>query len=128
MRKGRSGIYAAVAAMVGTVGLGVVGAAGADQAADANVYARDGAVNCFSDDPAAAQCSAGETAEVTINAGEKVTFHFVGSLPHNAVGSSWQAPASGYASPGTTHDVTFPNGGDYTFICGLHAEMTGTIH
>jgi plastocyanin len=117
MLRGRSGIYAAIAAIGITVGLGIVGAAGADQAADGHVYARgDGSVNCFSDDPSAMACTQGETADVTINAGEKVTFHFEGTVQHNAVGSSWQAPPSGYASPGTTYDVPFPNGGDYDFI------------
>ena len=48
--RSRAGIYAAIAAMAITAGLGVVGAAGADEAANADVYARDANGLCFSTD------------------------------------------------------------------------------
>ena len=84
--------------MVITVGLGLVGAAGADEAANADVYAATTAT-CFSDDAAATACAAGEIADVTINTERDGHLPFRGqTLPHNAVASTigWKVPATGY--------------------------------
>jgi plastocyanin len=125
----RAGIHAAVAAVAVTAGLGVASAAGADGAANADIYARD---SCFSVDAAATQCAAGETADVTIASGEKVTFHFEGDQPHNAIGSSWKVPNTPdpppqYATKGDTYEVTFTQAGVYDFLCSVHPGMTGRI-
>jgi plastocyanin len=128
----RTGVHAAIAAIAATAGLAVVSAAGATgERANADVYARDdgGALRCFSDDPAAPQCAPGETASVTINTGEMVTWHFVGSLPHNAAstsGPAWKVPPSGFPTSGTA-SRTFSDPGTYPFQCDLHPDMTGTV-
>lgn len=127
--RGRAGIHAAVAAVGVTAGLWVVGVAGADEAANADVYARD---SCFSDDPAPTPCAVGETAAVTIESGEKVTFHFEGDQPHNAIGSSWKVPNTPdpppqYATKGDIYEVSFTQAGVYDFLCSVHPGMTGTI-
>ncbi len=126
MSKGRSGVHAAIASIAITAGLGVVAVAGADESAPADVYVRD---QCFSDDPGATTCGAGETASVTVNTGEAVTFHFEGNLPHNAQGdapATWAAPDSGYPTSGTASE-TFNQPGTYPFHCFVHPNMTGTI-
>jgi hypothetical protein len=130
----RSGIYAAITTIAITAGLGIVGAAGADEAANADIYVRGdpgGGVNCFSDDATPAPCTAGETAVVTINTNETVTFHFEGE-PHNAIGNSpvpWKVPdpPPEHAPKGSTYTETFTQPGDYAFVCSVHEEMTGTI-
>ena len=129
--RSRGGIYAAITTIAITAGLGAVGAAGADDAANAHVYARDPSGLCFSNDPAST-CPAGEAANVTINVGETVTFHFEDtSLQHNAVGSSpvaWQVPAAGGYLEEGSEAKTFTQPGDYPFVCALHGSMTGIVH
>lgn len=133
MSDGRAGIYAGIAAIVVTVALGGVGAAGADQAVDAHVYARDnaaGTVYCFSTDQASA-CPAGEEANVQIQPGEKVTFHFDGSnFGHNAAEAStppaWKEPPTGFVTTGS-YERTFPQAGTFSFFCQAHPQMEGTI-
>ena len=127
----RGGIYGAITAIAVAAALGAVNAAGADEVANEDVYAR-GSISdglCFSADPAST-CPDGEAADVTINVNETVTFHFGGTgVPHNAVGTSpspWQAPDSGYVQDSIPETFTEP--GDYSFFCGLHDEMTGIVH
>ena len=127
----RGGIYAGFAAMAVTVGLGVVGAAGADQAATADVYARDdagGTPRCFSTDPDAEQCATDETATVTINTGDTVTWHFErASATHNVADAATPPTWSSRYPTTTTYSRTFNEPGDYAFVCQAHLEMEGTV-
>jgi plastocyanin len=137
VRNGRSrslaGVYAAASALAATAVLGVAGVAGADSAGNADVYARDANnVLCFSTDAAAANCTSGEKANVTIAPGDTVTWHFDGSAyPHNAADAdnatpTWKVPDSGFVVTGT-YPRTFDTDGVYKFHCQAHPQMEGTV-
>jgi plastocyanin len=134
MSDGRAGIYAGIAAIAVTVALGGVGAAGADQSADAQVYGREGAPNgpfCFSTDPTST-CPAGEQANVTIGVGEKVTWSWSNaSQGHNVTEGSippaWKYPADSTYPTSGTFERTFDQAGTYRFFCQAHPQMEGTI-
>lgn len=129
--RSRGGIYAAVAAMATTVGLGIAGAAGADQAAPADIYAHDPPPRCFSESET--QCDAGP-ASVEINTGESVTWHFDdGTELHNVASSNavaadpaWESYAGDFKDSGS-YSRQFNQPGTYEFFCQAHLEMTGTI-
>jgi plastocyanin len=129
--RGRTGLYAGIAAVALTVGVGAAGSAGADGAADANVYAREtGNGLCFSTNPGS-DCPPNESAEVAIAPGETVTWHFDGSVqPHNAADATapveWQVPESGLTTTGSYPRV-FAQEGVYPFICQAHPQMKGTV-
>jgi plastocyanin len=139
MTNGRSwslaGVYAATAAIVITAGLGIVGAAGADEAANADVYVTEASGPCFTTVAAKPQCDVGEVANVTINTGETVTWHFDGSATFHNAESSNAVPAdpawegySGTFVTGGSYSRPFNQPGSYEFVCGAHpTTMRGTI-
>jgi plastocyanin len=61
-------------------------------------------------------------ADVTINTGESVTWTWTG--PHNVRATSANWTAEGDTS-GFTH--TFAAAGTFTYVCGFHPEMTGSV-
>jgi plastocyanin len=133
----RSGLVAGVAAVgaAGTVALvGVAGAA--EQAANKDVYSRDNGL-CFSTVASASACATDETAEIDIETGDTVTWHFNGGtdgapgLPHNAAAtdSSWKVPADGSFPSQGEGSHTFTEPGDYEFLCQVHpGTMLGIVH
>jgi plastocyanin len=129
----RTGWIAALVAVAGAAGVGV---AGANQLADGQVYAREGNGPCFSINSGATDCTTNESAEVSINTGEKVTWNFTGTTGHNAAASNdvpadpaWKDYVGEFNPPTGSYSYTFTQPGDYTFVCQAHqAQMHGVIH
>ena len=73
-----------------------------------------------------------EPNEVTINAGDTVTFVNNALPPHNiiVVGRADLSRESLMFSPGETQEITFADAGDFNFKCAPHegAGMKGVIH
>ena len=73
-----------------------------------------------------------EPSELTINAGETVTFTNGALPPHNMVVEDHPELSHGDLAfaVGDSFDVTFPESGDYNFQCDPHAGagMKGVIH
>jgi plastocyanin len=131
MKKTQGGLVAAVVAIAAAGGVGV---AAAHQLADAQVYGKDAGGPCFST-TAGTDCTTGETAEVSINTGEKVTWNFDGNVNHNAAAANdvpadptWKDYSGDFVTTGS-YSRTFTQPGDYQFLCQAHpAQMTGVIH
>jgi plastocyanin len=112
-------------------GVGVAGAA--EEQANADVYARDAGL-CFSTVASAAACADGETADVEIETGDTVTWHFAGGpggtpgQGHNAAArdNSWKVPPADFPTSGTG-SRTFNAPGEWEFYCQAHPTMTGTV-
>jgi len=73
-----------------------------------------------------------EPANVTINAGEQVTWEFdEAATSHDvtATGGNWTSPDSTSHGPGSPPVVaTFDEPGTYTFVCSIHpATMAGSV-
>jgi len=71
--------------------------------------------------------------EITVNAGDTVTWHFQTGEPHSVnffAGTGSGGPAdSGLQTKGAPpFSLTFNQTGDYSYRCDLHAAMTGVIH
>jgi len=73
-----------------------------------------------------------EPNDITINAGETVTFTNGALPPHNMVVDGHPELSHGDLAfaTGDSFDVTFPDAGDYNFQCDPHAGagMKGIIH
>jgi len=73
-----------------------------------------------------------EPNEVTVNAGETVTFVNNALPPHNIIvdGRADLSRESLMFSPGETQEIKFAEAGDYNFKCAPHegAGMKGVIH
>jgi plastocyanin len=140
IRAGHPGLLAAatVLAVSGIVGaVGVAGAAEERQAAA--IYASEDGSWCFTTD-VGLSCSSGAPANVTINVGETVDFHFPGNpanpdnnytQPHNAAAGSsnwsWTSGSLSTAPQPTRTTPPFNQPGTYTFLCQAHPFMNGTI-
>jgi plastocyanin len=136
--RSRTGIYTAVAAIAATTAVGAVGAAGANESADVTVYASEDGLYCFTTDAADKSCDAPSApAEVTVQPGDTVTWDFTAATaaPHNAVSSTsnWSFSTGPIDVPHEPDPASYTFSanavnGDYKFVCGLHPNMTGTIH
>jgi plastocyanin len=91
-------------------------------AADATIQASDGVVGDGTD-------SRWAPSDVTIKAGESVTWRFEGTaLAHNVRSTSANWSHTGpIAVAGAPDSVRFATPGTYAFVCQLHAAMTGTV-
>ena len=73
-----------------------------------------------------------EPSDVTITAGETITFVNEALPPHNIIveGRADLSRESLMFSPGESQDIKFADAGNYDFFCGPHqgAGMVGTIH
>ena len=73
-----------------------------------------------------------EPNEVTVNAGETVTFVNNALPPHNIIvdGRADLSRESLMFSPGETQEIVFSDAGDFNFKCAPHegAGMKGVIH
>ena len=73
-----------------------------------------------------------EPNEVTVNAGETVTFINNALPPHNIIvdGRADLSRESLMFSPGETQEIVFADAGDFNFKCAPHegAGMKGVIH
>ena len=73
-----------------------------------------------------------DPADITINAGDTVRFVNEALPPHNVIvkeASALSHEELAFA-PGGSFEITFPDPGDYNYVCGPHegAGMTGVIH
>jgi plastocyanin len=126
------GVIAAGVTLAAAGALATVGVAGT--AAPADVYARDANGPCFSTVAVATDCAVGERADVAINTGEAVTWHFDGSTSnHNAAADNdvpadpdWVNYAGDFVNTGS-YSRTFNQPGAYEYICQAHPGMKGTI-
>jgi plastocyanin len=110
------GAAAAVTAVV-FVGLGAVWAGddGSDRAAEASAAA--------STTVTIADFTFGPQT-LTVPAGTTVTWTNADSVGHSILGDSFSSETLG---GGATFSYTFDTPGEYTYACGLHPTMTGTI-
>ena len=73
-----------------------------------------------------------EPSEVTVNAGDTVTFVNNALPPHNIIvdGRADLSRESLMFSPGETQEIVFADAGDFNFKCAPHegAGMKGMIH
>ena len=73
-----------------------------------------------------------EPSELTVNAGETVTFVNNALPPHNIIvdGRADLSRESLMFSPGETQEIVFADAGDFNFKCAPHegAGMKGVIH
>jgi plastocyanin len=115
----------------------VVAGAGVAGAADsANVYARDtpnGSCSVFTSQPGGG-CVVGARGDVTIEAGETVTWDFAGTtLPHNVKAANDVAADPTWKNVNTPFDGQpytrqFMEPGEYQFVCFAHqTTMVGTV-
>jgi plastocyanin len=137
MRSGfaQGGVIAAVVTVVAAAGVGV---AGADQRADTTVYGKDPGGPCFSTAAPPTDCVPSETADVSIDTGETVTWTWNdddGAQVHNAAADNSVAADPNWANftsdiaPEGTAEYTFNQPGDYEFVCQAHPEqMHGVLH
>jgi plastocyanin len=63
-------------------------------------------------------------AEVTIDAGQRVTFINLDDDEHTATGIGFD---TGKLNPGDWRTVTFETSGEAPFVCQFHSEMTGMV-
>lgn len=73
-----------------------------------------------------------DPAEITINAGDTVRFVNEALPPHNVIvkeASALSHEELAFAA-GDSFEITFPDPGNYNYVCGPHegAGMTGVIH
>ena len=73
-----------------------------------------------------------EPNDITINTGDTVRFVNDGLPPHNVIVKDhpeFSHEGLAFAS-GESFEITFPDEGDFNFVCGPHegAGMTGVIH
>jgi|GEM_PF-3717480 len=71
--------------------------------------------------------------QLSINAGETVRFKNVGKTYHPVIDlqdllAGGDGACSGNIGPNGTWDYTFMTEGDFTFLCGMHPYMRGSIH
>jgi plastocyanin len=129
----RRGLLAAGATLA--VGAVVAGVSVAGAAQDVTVYIAEANGPCFTTVAAKGTCATGERADVTIQTGESVTWDFAGTSEgnlHNAKATNdvpadpnWKTYASPYFTPKVSR--TFNSPGVYTFVCGVHSQMVGSI-
>jgi plastocyanin len=69
-----------------------------------------------------------EPQEVQVPAGTKVTWTNEDDAPHNVQDlSELNTPISADLNKGDTFSITYEKPGDYSYVCGLHTYMTGTV-
>jgi plastocyanin len=66
--------------------------------------------------------------DLSVPAGTKVTWTNKDDAPHNVQDlSELNTPISPDMAQGATFSITYPKPGTYTYGCGLHTYMTGTV-
>ena len=67
-----------------------------------------------------------DPAEITVKAGDTVTWTNQDSVQHKVVSDNgiFEGPAIGQ---GMTYSFTFATAGTYTYHCGIHPSMKGTV-
>jgi plastocyanin len=67
-----------------------------------------------------------EPAALSVKVGDTVTWTNDGHTAHSVKWSDGE-PESEHLEPGKTYARTFDRAGEYPYVCGIHATMTGTI-
>lgn len=92
------------------------------------------AVACGGDDDAAAPAEPGhvnvvdndfEPSEITVEAGDTVTWEFQGAAMHNVVNRDGEFESENKKEG--TFEHTFDEPGAYDYVCTLHPGMEGTV-
>lgn len=65
-------------------------------------------------------------AELTVNIGDRVIWTNSDSAPHTIVANNGEFSSDNF-SKGETYSFIFAKPGTYTYYCGLHPSMKGTI-
>jgi plastocyanin len=70
--------------------------------------------------------------EITIDAGDSITFNFQTGEPHSvnfpSTGSSTNVDSGLQSKGAPSFSLTFTQAGDYNYHCDLHTFMTGVVH
>ena len=66
-------------------------------------------------------------AEITINAGDTVTWTNEDSVGHDVTGDDFKSGAAGGLGNGDTFEHTFDTAGTFDYVCTVHPGMEGTV-
>jgi plastocyanin len=66
-------------------------------------------------------------AEVTVKAGDTVTWTNNDSVAHDVTADSFKSGAGGGMSGGDTFEHTFQEAGSFDYVCTVHPGMEGTV-
>jgi plastocyanin len=66
-------------------------------------------------------------AEVTVSAGDTVTWTNNDSVAHDVTADSFSSGDPGGMSPGDTFEHTFDEAGTFDYVCTVHPGMEGTV-
>jgi plastocyanin len=66
-------------------------------------------------------------AEVTISAGDTVTWTNEDSVGHDVTGDDFKSGAAGGLGNGDTFEHTFDQAGTFDYVCTVHPGMEGTV-
>ena len=132
--RGRRALAPALTILITAAVVAGAGVAGASQSA--TVYVSEGAGGaCYAfTHTAGTACAAGVRGDVTIEAGDTVTWDFAGSTAiHNAASTNavaadpaWERYAGAFQTSGS-YSRQFMEPGVYEFVCQAHPTMVGTI-
>ena len=132
--RGRRALAPALTILITAAVVAGAGVAGASQSA--TVYVSEGAGGaCYAfTHTAGTACAAGVRGDVTIEAGDTVTWDFAGSTAiHNAASTNavaadpaWEPYAGAFQTSGS-YSRQFMEPGVYEFVCQAHPTMVGTI-
>jgi plastocyanin len=64
---------------------------------------------------------------VTIKAGETVTWSNEDSASHDVTGDAFKSGSAGGLAQGDTFKHTFKKAGTYDYVCTVHPGMEGTV-
>lgn len=65
--------------------------------------------------------------ELTVAAGDTVTWNAKDSSPHTVKPDGDEAEESDDLVDGDSFEITYDEAGEYPYICGIHNYMTGTV-
>jgi plastocyanin len=68
-----------------------------------------------------------QPAEVTVSAGDTVTWTNNDSVAHDVTADSFSSGDAGGMSPGDTFEQTFDEAGTFDYVCTVHPGMEGTV-
>jgi plastocyanin len=68
-----------------------------------------------------------DPAEVTVSAGDTVTWTNDDSVDHDVTADSFSSGDPGGMAPGDTFDHTFEEAGTFDYVCTVHPGMEGSV-
>jgi plastocyanin len=68
-----------------------------------------------------------DPAEVTVGAGDTVTWTNDDSVDHDVTADSFSSGESGGMAPGDTFEHAFEEAGTFDYVCTVHPGMEGTV-